>query len=124
MDGTPGKSDERPRSQPPALNRFAGSGCRGRMKIVAHTPTELIIRDSAVTLRAFGIFLLAFAAFVVAIGVAQDPGGRVDVFPMVIGTVLALGGLALVVLPWRKTFAFSKSERVFVIVRQRFGRVE
>ena len=94
------------------------------MKIVAHTPTELIIRDSAMTLRAFGVFLLAFAAFAVAIGVAQDPGGRVDVVPMVIGTVLALGGLALVGLPWRKTFAFSKTERVFVIARQRFGRVE
>src|SRR5574338_215923 len=44
--------------------------------------------------------------------------------PVVIGTLLALGGTALVVLPARKTFAFSKGERVFIIAAQRLGRVQ
>ena len=41
-----------------------------------------------------------------------------------IGSLIALGGLALFVLPSRKTFAFSKTERVFIIAKERFGRVE
>ena len=94
------------------------------MKIIARTPTELIIRDSALTLRVFGLFLLGLAAFVLAIGMTQDPGGEVAVVPTVIAAVVALGGLAMIVLPSRKTFAFSKAERVFIIARQRFGRVE
>lgn len=94
------------------------------MKIIARTPTELIIRDSALTLRVFGLFLLGLAAFVLAIGVTQDPGGEVAVVPAVIAAVVALGGLAMIVMPSRKTFAFSKAERVFIIARQRFGRVE
>lgn len=94
------------------------------MKIIARTPTELIIRDSALTLRLFGLFLLGLAAFVLAIGVTQDPGGGAAVVPTVIAAVVALGGLAMIVLPSRKTFAFSKGERVFIIARERFGRVE
>jgi hypothetical protein len=94
------------------------------MKIITHTPTELIIRDSALTLRVFGLFLLGLAAFVIGIGLTQDPGGEIAVVPTAIGAVVALGGLALIILPSRKTFAFSKAERVFIIARQRFGRVE
>jgi hypothetical protein len=94
------------------------------MKIIARTPTELIIRDSALTLRVFGLFLLGLAAFVLAIGVTEDPGGEVAVVPTVIAAAVAVGGLAMIVLPSRKTFAFSKADRVFIIARQRFGRVE
>jgi hypothetical protein len=93
------------------------------MKVIARTPTELIIRDSAGALRAFGVFLLAFAAFAVWIGFTGDPG-EVSVVPLVIGSLVALSGLALIVLPPRKTFAFSKTERVFIIAKERFGRVE
>ena len=94
------------------------------MKIVAHTPTELIIRDSAPVLRGLGGFLLAFAGFAFWMGFADDPGGKVAVVPIVIGSLVALGALALIVLPSRKTFAFSKTERVFIIAKERFGRVE
>ena len=94
------------------------------MKIVAHTPTELIIRDSAMMLRAFGAFVVALGAFAVWVGMAQDPDGRVAVVPMAIGTLIATGGLSLLVLPSRKTFAFSKSERVFIIAKERFGKVQ
>ena len=94
------------------------------MKVFVRTPTELIIRDSAMTLRLFGAFLVAFGAFVIWLGVTQEAGGRVAMFPTVLGAVLAAGGALLIVLPSRKTFAFSKTERVFVIATQRFGRVE
>jgi hypothetical protein len=94
------------------------------MKIVVRTPTELIIRDSAITLRAFGGFLVALGAFVTWVGVTQDPRGRIGVFPTALGSLLGLAGVLLVALPSRKTFAFSKGERFFVIARERFGRVE
>ena len=94
------------------------------MKIVARTPTELIIRDSAMTLRALGAFFAVFGAIVVWFGMTQDPDGEVGVVPVAIGSLVALGGFALLVLPARKTFAFSKAERVFVIASERFGRVE
>ena len=94
------------------------------MKIVAHTPTELIIRDSAVTLRVLGAFLAALGVFTLFVGLTQDPEGRIGVVPVVIGSLIVLGGLALVVLPARKTFAFSRPERVFIIAKERFGRVE
>lgn len=94
------------------------------MKIVARTPTELIIRDSALTLRGFGIFLAALGAFAIWVGMTQDSDGRVGTVPVVIGSLIAVGGLALFALPSRKTFAFSKTERLFVIAKERFGRVE
>ena len=64
------------------------------MKIVAHTPTELIIRDSAMSLRALGAFLVALAAFIVWIGMTQDPE-RIGIFPLVVGAIVALGGLTV-----------------------------
>jgi len=94
------------------------------MKIVVHTPTELIIRNSAAPLRWFGAFIIALAAFVLLIGVGQDPDGGVAIVPTIIGCVLLLGGALMVVLPRNKTFAFSKAERVFIIAKERFGRVE
>jgi len=94
------------------------------MKIVAHTPTQLIIRDSAMTLRVLGGFLVALAAFIIWIGLTQDPEGRVGVAPTVIGSLVAIGGVLMFTLPKQKTFAFSKTERVFVIAKERFGRVE
>jgi hypothetical protein len=97
---------------------------RRYMKIVARTPTELIIRDSALMLRGFGIFLAALGAFAIWVGMTQDSDGRVGTVPVVLGSLIALGGLALFALPSRKTFAFSKTERVFVIAKERFGRVE
>jgi len=93
------------------------------MKIVARTPTELIIRDSAMTLRVFGVVIAALGAFSTWLGLTQEPDGRVAVVPTVIGSLLLLGGLSLIVLPSRKTFAFSKTERVFVVASQRFWRV-
>ena len=93
------------------------------MKIVAHTPTELIIRDSAMSLRALGAFLVALAAFIVWIGMTQDPE-RIGIFPLVVGAIVALGGVAMLALPSRKTFAFSRTERVFIIAKERFGRVQ
>jgi hypothetical protein len=94
------------------------------MKIVARTPTELIIRDSAMTLRILGAFLAALGTFAIFVGLTQDPEGRVGVVPVVIGSLIVLGGMALVALPARKTFAFSRAERVFIIAKERFGRVE
>jgi hypothetical protein len=93
------------------------------MKIVARTPTELIIRDSATTLRVVGFFLAVLGAFAIFMGLTNDPA-RVGIVPVVIGSFLTLAGLSLVVLPARKTFAFSRSERVFIIAKERFGRVE
>jgi len=93
------------------------------MKIVAHTPAELIIRDSAMQLRAFGAFLIPFAAFIAWIGMAPDVE-QIRVFPLVLAAVVGLGGVAMVALPARKTFAFSKTERVFIIAKARFGRVQ
>ena len=72
------------------------------MKIVAHTPTELIIRDSAMMLRAFGAFVVALGAFAVWVGMAQDPDGRVAVVPMAIGTLIATGGLGYYLLNLRR----------------------
>jgi hypothetical protein len=94
------------------------------MKIVARTPTELIIRDSAMVLRAFGAFLVALGAFAIFVGVTQDPEGSIGVVPVVIGALVGLGGLSLVTLAARRTFAFSKTERVFIIAKQRFGKLE
>ena len=93
------------------------------MKIVARTPTELIVRDSAAALRAMGVFLVALGGWAIFIGVAQ-PEGRGGIVPIVIGSLIVLGGALLVALPARKTFAFSRTERVFIIANQRFGRVE
>lgn len=93
------------------------------MKIVARTPTELIVRDSAMTLRGFGVVIAALGAFCTWLGLTQEPDGRVAVVPTIIGSLLLLGGLSLIVFPSRKTFAFSKTERVFVVVSQRFWRV-
>src|SRR4051812_5841407 len=94
------------------------------MKIVVRTPTQLIIRDSATPLRAFGVLIVALGAFAIWVGLTQDPDGRIGTVPIVLGALVALGGVLLGVLPTRKTFAFSKAERVFVIAQQRFGRVE
>jgi len=94
------------------------------MKIVALTPTELIIRDSAMTLRVVGLFLAALGAFAVIVGLSPDPDGSIGVVPAVIGSLLTLAGLSLAVLPARKTFAFSRAERIFIIAKERFGRVE
>ena len=94
------------------------------MKIVALTPTELIIRDSAMTLRVVGLFLAALGAFAVIVGLSPDPDGSIGVVPAVIGSLLTVAGLSLAVLPARKTFAFSRAERIFIIAKERFGRVE
>ena len=93
------------------------------MKIVAQTPTELILRDSGAALRVMGLFLGALGGWALFIGLAQ-PEGRGGIVPILIGALIALCGVLLIVLPARKTFAFSRSERVFIIANQRFGRVE
>jgi len=93
------------------------------MKIVAQTPTELILRDSGAALRVMGLFLGALGGWALFIGLAQ-PDGRGGIVPILIGSLIALCGVLLIVLPARKTFAFSRSERVFIIANQRFGRVE
>ena len=93
------------------------------MKVVARTPTELIIRDSAMGIRGFGVFVIGLGAFAIWIG-APDEDGLTVVAAMVIGSLVALGGALLVALPSRKTFAFSKPERVFIIAKERFGRVQ
>jgi len=93
------------------------------MKIVARTPTELIIRDSAMGIRGFGAFVIVLGAFAIGIGL-PDSDGLFSVATIVIGSLVALGGALLVALPSRKTFAFSKTERVFVIAKERFGRVQ
>jgi len=93
------------------------------MKIVTNTPTQLIIRDSAMTMRGLGAFSAALGAYAIWLGVAQDPDGQVGIVPTVLGSLVAFGGLALLAIPPRKTFAFSKTERVFVIAKERFGRV-
>ena len=93
------------------------------MKIVVSSPTQLIIRDAATIIRVVAAFVIALGAFAVWTGVTQDPDGRVGVVPIVLGIVIAVAGLAMLILPSRKTFALSKSDRVFVLAKQRFGRV-
>ncbi len=102
----------------------ASASARRDMKVVAHTPTELIIRHSAMAIRGVGVFVVALGAIVIGIGMTADLDGRIGVVPVVIGSLIALGGLLLVVLPARKTFAFSRGERVFIIAKERRGRVD
>src|SRR5439155_17340878 len=94
------------------------------MKIIAASSTELVVRDWAAPLRWTGAFLLAVGAFVVWIGMTADARGHVGVVPVVIGALLAIGGVSLLVLPARRSFAFSGLDRSLAIVRQRLGRVE
>jgi hypothetical protein len=70
-----------------------------------------------------GVFLTVLGGFATFMGVAQ-PEGRGASVPIVIGSVIVIAGLLLIVLPTRKTFAFSRTERLFIIATQRFGRVE
>ena len=70
-----------------------------------------------------GVFLVALGGWAVFVGVAQ-PEGRGAIVPAAIGSLIALCGVLLVALPARKTFAFSRAERLFIIAKQRFGRVE
>jgi len=93
------------------------------MKIVARTPTELILRDSAAALRVMGVFLAVLGGFAIFMGVAPSDG-HVGIVPIVIGLLVGLGGVLLIALPARKTFAFSRPERLFIIAKERFGRVE
>jgi hypothetical protein len=93
------------------------------MKIVARTPTELIIRDAAMPLRAIGAFLFPFGGFAIYLAL-EGEDGRIGWAPLIIGGILVVAGLALIVLPSIKTFAFSKTERVFIIAKQRFHRIE
>ena len=93
------------------------------MKIVVRTPTELIIRDSAMPMRAIGAFLFPFGGFAIYLALVGEEG-RIGWVPLIIGAILVVAGLALIVLPAIKTFAFSKSERVFIIAKQRFHRIE
>ena len=76
------------------------------------------------TLRAFGAFILLFGVVIIWIGVDRDPDGRVSIVPAILGSLVALGGLSMLLLPARRTFAFSKTDRVFVIAKEHFGRVE
>ena len=94
------------------------------MKIVVQSPTQLIIRDNATGLRAAGAFVLVFGAFVIAIGISQDVGAGSSTLATTAGSIVALCGVLFLVLPARKTFAFSKADRLFIIAKQRFGRVE
>src|SRR5690348_16550193 len=94
------------------------------MKIVANTPTHLIIRDSAAAIRTVAAFVVALGAFAIWMGLTQDPNGGVGIAPVVIGSLIDVGGLAMLVLPSRKTFAFSKTDRLFVLAKERFGRVQ
>ena len=70
-----------------------------------------------------GVFLAALGGFAIFVGVARSEG-HVGLVPVVIGSLIVLGGVSLIVLPARKTFAFSRAERLFIIAKQRFGRVE
>ena len=94
------------------------------MKIVTHSPTQLILRDSATALRLSGAGIALFGAVIVWIGFAREPGAGVAMVPAIIGSLVTLGGLAMLLLPARKTFAFSKTDRVVIIAAERFGRVE
>ena len=94
------------------------------MKIIARTPTELIVRESAMTLRLLGAFLMALGTFAIYAGTTQDAEGSVSVFPTTIGSFLALAGLSLALFPALRLFAFDKAEHVCRIVTQRLSRVD
>jgi len=94
------------------------------MKVVTRTPTLLILHDSAMTLRVLGGVLAGIGAVAIWVGCTQDPEGQLMVAPIVIGSLMASVGALMFALPKRKTFAFSKAERVFVLAKERFGRVE
>jgi len=57
------------------------------MKIVARTPTELILRDSAAGPRMMGVFLAALGGFAIFVGVARSEG-HVGLVPVVIGSLI------------------------------------
>ncbi len=95
------------------------------MKVVTHTPTQLIIRDSATGVRALGAVLVAFAGYILfRFALSEGQPDRALLVKIALG--VAVAGVALVVLPRRRTFAFSKTDRVFVIASERLigGHVE
>jgi hypothetical protein len=94
------------------------------MKVISRTPTELIIRESAIALRGVGGVLIVVAGLVIAIAFTDAAGEPIGRVPLIVGSLLGLCGLALVLLPARKTFAFSRGDRIFVIASERLGRVE
>jgi uncharacterized protein DUF3592 len=94
------------------------------MRLLVRSPTQLIIRDSAIPIRVVSGFVLALGAFAMTMGLTHDPDGGVGVVPVVIGVLLGAAGLAMLVLPWRRTFAFSKPDHIFVLAKERFGHVE
>jgi len=94
------------------------------MRVALRTPTDLIVRDSATTLRSFGAFIAALALFVVWVGLHGDSRGRIGGVPLAIGVLLLCGGVALLLLPARKTFSFSKTERTLVIVSKGLARMQ
>ena len=68
------------------------------MKIVARTENELIIRDSAMPIRAIGAFLFPFGGLAVWLAFTTDPDAGVKLAPLIIGTILVMGGIALLVM--------------------------
>jgi hypothetical protein len=111
--------------------RFGGSGIdnggsavnpssrtRRPMKIVSHTPTQLILRETAVTLRVVGGLFFALGVGVIWLGHTQGADGEIGKVPVVIGCLIAAAGAAMVVLPARRTFAFSRDERICIIASQ------
>src|SRR5919199_967407 len=86
------------------------------MRITVRTPTALVAQDSAGSLRALGAFLLLLGGFIAAVGVSA--GDRLAAVPLVLGGLVALGGLAAVALPSSITYAFDKEQRLLIVTRR------
>ncbi len=82
------------------------------MKITTRTPQLLVISDSAMAVRLIGVFLIIFGSFFVLVR-ATATGS-----PGLLGVLLALFGVAIVILPRSSIYTFDRARRTLTIVRR------
>ena len=85
------------------------------MKIARLDNDQLVLTDGAAPLRGIGAFLILFGALWLFAG---SRGAALTAVPLAIGTLAALGGFLMILLPGRVTAAFDKPGRTLVITRR------
>jgi hypothetical protein len=91
------------------------------MRIVHDSRDALILNERAIALRAIGA-VLGIAGLVMIVASMLANGLAIAAL-LIVGAVMATLGALMGLLPATHTFAFSRSERRLVVVRQRLGRV-
>ncbi|HEY7569241.1 MAG TPA: DUF3592 domain-containing protein [Gemmatimonadaceae bacterium] len=91
------------------------------MRIVHDSRDALILNERAIALRAIGA-VLGIAGLVMMVASVLANGLSVAAL-LIVGAVMAALGALMGLLPATHTFAFSRSERRLIVVRQRLGRV-